>query len=131
MRHRLFFARTPWLAGWHAGLPGATLNSLHAALCTATSLEPNEASLEYWHASRERFTQAANLFFTGAEGWLLAFRLAQTLAPFLPKTVDRRGLEEQRAALFGQPMQGGGLLEELLIVAEELVYLTQNEYATD
>ncbi|MDR1659045.1 MAG: hypothetical protein LBR94_01725, partial [Desulfovibrio sp.] len=102
-RHRLFFPRTPWLAGWRAGLPGATLNSLHAALCTAVSLAPNEAALEYWHTSRARFAQAADLFFAGAEGWLLAFRLAQTLAPFLPKTVDRRGLEAQRAALFGQP----------------------------
>ncbi|MDR2055284.1 MAG: hypothetical protein LBQ10_05385 [Desulfovibrio sp.] len=131
VRHRLFFARTPWLAGWRAGLPGATLNSLHAALCMAASLAPNEAALEYWHASRARFTRAADLFFAGAEGWLLAFRLAQTLAPFLPKTVDRRGLEDQRTALFGQPMQGGGLLEELLAVAEELVYLAQDKHTND
>ncbi|MDR3357365.1 MAG: hypothetical protein LBN96_00590 [Desulfovibrio sp.] len=131
VRHRLFFARTPWLAGWRAGLPGATLNSLHAALCTAASLAPNEAALEYWQASRARFMQAANSFFADAEGWLLAFRLSQTLAPFLPKTVDRRGLEERRTALFGQPMQGGGLLEELLVVAEELVYLTQDKRAND
>jgi hypothetical protein len=131
VRHRLFFPRTPWLAGWHAGLPGATLNSLHAALCTAASLAPNEAALEYWHAARARFMRAADLFFSGAEGWLLAFRLAQTLAPFLPETVDRRGLEEQQTALFGQPMQGGGLLEDLLAVAEELVYLAQDKYAND
>ncbi|MDR2744331.1 MAG: hypothetical protein LBB66_03910 [Desulfovibrio sp.] len=130
-RHRLFFARTPWLAGWRAGLPGATLNSLHAALCMAASLSPNEAALEYWHTSRARFTQAADLFFAGAEGWLLAFRLAQTLAPFLPKAVDGRGLEERQAELFGQPMRGGGLLEELLGVAEELVYLAQDNYTNN
>ncbi|MDR2574664.1 MAG: hypothetical protein LBC94_10070 [Desulfovibrio sp.] len=126
LQHRLFFVRTPWLAGWRAGLPGAALNSLHAALCTAASLVPSEAALEYWHTARKGFTRAADLFFPGAEGWLLAFRLAQTLVSSLPRAVDRRGLDEQQAALFGQPMQGGGLLEELIAPAEELVYLSHS-----
>lgn len=39
--------------------------------------------------------------------------------------MGRRGLEHQREALFGHPMNGGGLLEELLTIAEELTYLSQ------
>ncbi|MDR3319672.1 MAG: hypothetical protein LBS77_01660 [Desulfovibrio sp.] len=126
VRQRLFFVRSPWLAGWRAGLPGANLNSLHTALCSAASLTPGEAALEYWHMVRPRFTRAADLFFPGAEGWLLAFRLGQTLSPILPKAVDKRGLDKQQTALFGQPMQGGGLLEELLAMTEELIYLSQD-----
>jgi hypothetical protein len=125
MRQRLFFPRTPWLAGWRAGLPGAIINSLHAVLCAAAALEPGEAAREYWRGVRERFSRAEELFFPEAEGWLLAFRLAQPLAPSLSGVVDRRGLEERRAALFGEPMRGGGLAEELIALAEELVYLGQ------
>ena len=125
VEHHLFFARTHWLWGWRAGQPGAACNNLHAALCTAAGLPPSAAALAYWREAGPRFTALEDLFTAGAEGYFLACRLADTLASTLPEAVGRRGLEHQREALFGHPMNGGGLLEELLTIAEELTYLSQ------
>lgn len=125
VEHHLFFQRAPWLWGWRAGLPGAACNNLHAALCTAVSLTPSGQALAYWRDIRSRFAELAALFAAGAEGYLLARRLAETLSPTLPDAVDKRGLDNQREALFGHPMHGGGLIEELLTMTEELIYLAQ------
>lgn len=131
VEHHLFFARTHWLWGWRAGLPGAACNNLHAALCTAASLAPSPAALAYWQEVEPRFSRLADLFAAGAEGYLLACRLAETLHPTLPDAVDRRGLDNQRQALFGHPMSGGGLMEELLDITEELVFLSQDSTPCD
>ena len=88
--------------------------------CAST---PSAAALAYWREAGPRFTALEDLFTAGAEGYFLACRLADTLASTLPEAVGRRGLEHQREALFGHPMNGGGLLEELLTIAEELTYL--------
>ncbi len=129
--HNLFFERAPWLWGWRAGLPGAACNNLHAALCTAVSLAPGKAALDFWDTARPRFARLMPLFQAGAEGYLLACRLAETLAPSLPDAVDKRGLTNQREALFGHAMHGGGLVEELLTIVEELIYLSQDCPARD
>lgn len=126
VEHHLFFRRAPWLWGWRTGLPGAACNNLHAALCTAVGLPPSRKALEYWRGIRSRFAELAALFSAGAQGYLLACRLAETLSPSLPDAVDKRGLDNQREALFGHPMSGGGLIEELLRMAEELIYLSQD-----
>lgn len=124
--HKLFFERAPWLWGWRAGLPGAACNNLHAALCTVVSLAPTQAAQDFWDTARPRFAKLMRLFQVGAEGYLLACRLAETLAPSLPEAVDKHGLNNQREALFGHAMHGGGLVEELLIIVEELIYLSQD-----
>lgn len=129
--HNLFFERAPWLWGWRAGLPGAACNNLHAALCTAAGLAPTKAALDFWDTARPRFAQLMPLFQAGAEGYLLACRLAETLAPSLPGAVDKRGLNNQREALFGHAMHGGGLIGELLAIVEELIYLSQDFPARD
>ncbi|WP_022655803.1 BPL-N domain-containing protein [uncultured Desulfovibrio sp.] len=126
VEHHLFFRRAPWLWGWRTGLPGAACNNLHAALCTAVSIAPSGRALDYWRGIRPRFAELAALFASGAEGYLLACRLAETLSPTLPDAVDKRGLDNQREALFGHPMHGGGIMEELLDMAEELIYLSQD-----
>ena len=131
VEHHLFFARTHWLWGWRAGLPGAACNNLHAALCTAASLAPSPAALAYWREVEPRFSKLADLFAAGAEGYFLACRLAETLHPTLPDAVDRRGLDNQRQALFGHPMSGGGLMEELLDITEELIFLSQDAIPCD
>lgn len=125
VEHHLFFRRAPWLWGWRTGLPGAACNNLHAALCTAVNLAPSGEALDYWRDVSSRFAELSSLFAAGAEGYLLACRLAETLSPTLPDAVDQRGLDNQREALFGHPMHGGGLIEELLTITEELIYLSQ------
>ena len=129
--HHLFFGRTHWLWGWRTGLPGAACNNLHAALCTAASLEPSPAALAYWQQVAPRFAELESLFATGAEEFFLACRLAETLSPTMPDAVDKRGLDHQRESLFGHPMSGGGILSELLEVLEELVYLSQTSMPCD
>lgn len=134
---RLFFRRTPWLWGWRSGLPGMALNNLAASFAELEGLAHAEAADDARGAARgrlERFWQAIGprlegllpLFAEGAESWLMASRLSDMLAPTLPDAVDRRGLAHQRAALFGHPMQGGGIAEELLQMAEEGIYVAQD-----
>ena len=129
--HHLFFARTHWLWGWRTGLPGASCNNLHAALCTAASLEPSAAALAYWQQTAPRFAKLESLFASVAEDYFLACRLAETLSPTMPDAVDRRGLDHQRESLFGHPMTGGGILAELLSILEELIYLSQTSTPCD
>lgn len=121
LAHGLLFRRTEWLWGWRTGIPGAALNNLYAALCTALALKPSPETLHYWHSRREAFCRALETFTPGVQGYLLAERLATTLAD--SNAVDRKGLKEQRTSLFGPPMSGGGLYKELLDVADELIFL--------
>jgi hypothetical protein len=62
------------------------------------------------------------LFHEGVKGYLLAERLAMTLSKTFPETVSRESLRNQRAALFGPPMDSGGLYQELLDTLDELLY---------
>lgn len=123
VEHNLFFERAPWLWGWKSGLPGAACNNLHAALCEAARSRPGPEALRCWETVGAHFRTLAPLFLEGAEGYLLACRLAETLSPTLPDAVDRRGLANQREALFGHPMNGGGLAGQLTDMAEELFFL--------
>lgn len=123
LTHNLLFRRTEWLWGWRAGLPGAALNNLYAALCTTLALHPTQEAMACWYRRRKAFCAALDTFTQGTEGYLLAERLATTLNHSFPDAVDRNGLKEQRTALFGPPMSGGGLYKELLDVVDELVFL--------
>lgn len=127
--HRLLFRRASWLYGWRTGIPGAALNSLYASLATALSLEPTPEAREFWRSRRQTVVEVLPLFAQGVEGYLLAERLATTLASSLPHVVDRRGLNAQREALFGPPMDGGGLYQELVNVVDELMFLLARETA--
>ena len=126
VEHHLFFRRTPWLWGWRSGLPGAACNNLHTALTTAAALSPSSYALRWWQDICPRFQELSRVFIAGAEGYLLACRLSDTLSPSLPDAVCKRGLDNQREALFGHPMQGGGLVGELLSLVEEFIYLSQD-----
>lgn len=117
----LLFPRNSWLLGWRSGVPGAQFNSLNAALSTALSLTPDDRRLRLWRERRNDFDKAFSLFFQGARSWLLARRLADTLADSAPGMLPRELLVDQRKTLFGSPMFGGGLSEQLLDMLEELV----------
>ena len=117
----LLFPRNSWLLGWRSGVPGAQFNSLNAALSTALSLPPEEKRLRRWEGLRPDFEQAFSLFAQGARSWLLARRLADTLADSAPGMLPRELLVDQRQALFGSPMFGGGLSEQILDMLEALV----------
>lgn len=123
LTHNLLFRRTEWLWGWRTGIPGAALNNLYAALYTVLALAPTPDAMACWYRHRTAFCRALEPFRQGAEGYLLAERLATTLNASLPDAVDRHGLKEQRTALFGPPMSGGGLYKELLDIVDELVFL--------
>ncbi|MDE7241836.1 BPL-N domain-containing protein [Desulfovibrio sp.] len=133
---RLFFRRAPWLWGWRSGLPGMALNNLAAAFAELEALtcadapgdarKADRARLDsFWQAVGPRLEALLPIFAEGAESWLMASRLSEMLAPTLPDAVDNKGLAHQRIALFGHPMQGGGIAEELLQMAEEGIYLAQ------
>ena len=125
-QHHLCVRRTPWLWGWRSGYPGAPLNYLHTALCTAVSLEPSAETLALWRDTRAEFSRMADTFASGAEDFLLTCRLSEALGPTAPHVIDRKELQERSMAIFGRHMTGGGLLEELLDRTEQLILLSQD-----
>ena len=104
-----------------ARLMVVNINSLNAALSTTLSLSPDERRMKKWAPLRNDFAKNFALFLQGARSWLLARRLADTLADSAPGMLPRELLVDQRRALFGSPMFGGGLSEQLLDMLETLV----------
>jgi hypothetical protein len=118
----LLYERTSWLLGWRRGLPGLSLNSLHALLAEITARDPWPAALAFWQEESRAFAEDMDLFSQGVTGYLLAERLDMTLT-HSPGTAGLPGLAEQRAALFGSPPEPGGLHHRLQTVLEELARL--------
>ena len=123
MEHRLFFARTPWLVGWKQGLPGAMCNNLLAATVASCSVLPGREALHFWSESESEITSLVESFFAGAEGYLLAARLMETMHASMTGVMDRGSLVRERDRLFGHPMLGKGILGRLLFLLEEYLYL--------
>ncbi|MGE4298793.1 MAG: BPL-N domain-containing protein [Desulfovibrionaceae bacterium] len=121
--HFLLFMRNPWLFGWRAGIPGSHLNHLYALLAQAQSVVPTDAALRFWEARSGDFDRILTLFRDSVTGYLLAERLAMTLSKSFPDAVSPAGLKDSREALFGPPMEGGGLYAALIDLLDELVYL--------
>jgi hypothetical protein len=123
--HLLFFRRNPWLLGWRRGIPGMNVNSLYALACRASNIEPTEAAGDHLASMAKEFSEILEDFRHGLTGYLLAERLAMTMSESA-NPIPGRELQEERAALFGPPMQAGGLCGELQSRLEELVRLGLN-----
>lgn len=123
VEHRLFFRRTSWLTGWKPGLPGIMCNNLLASLHEALALPPTQEALAFWETRSGEFTALCSDFFAGAEGYLLAARLAETLRPTMPGTVDTETLLRERDRVFGHPMGGGGVIGSMQSLIDEYIYL--------
>ncbi len=69
----LFFARTPWLTGWQAGLPGAGLNTLRARIHTLLARPPAPKAKALWRKERgaflTRFRAAPGLVESDPAAW--------------------------------------------------------------
>jgi hypothetical protein len=126
--HGLLAWREPWLLGWKQGLPGAQLSGILAMLDEALGLNPSGASRRFLDRRRDDFARTVELLTKGLSGYLLAERLALTLARVDPEAVPERGLREARTTLFGPPpgsgAAGGGLCGRVLAVIEECIFLT-------
>ena len=118
--HDQLFERAPWLTGWRSGVPGAGLNALFMGLCVLTGVAPSAEAERLWASQRVRFGEMFSLFRQGVEGLLLGLRLAT----IMPEEVPRKILAEQRLALFGSAMQGGGLYKELMDMVDALLFLS-------
>ena len=118
----LLFPRSGWLMGWRSGVPGAQLNGLRAALRVALGQEPSRRRLALWREEASSFAAKFGLFAQGARSWLLARRLADTLADSLPGMLPKALLADQKTLLFGSPMSSGGLCGELQNSLEELLF---------
>ncbi len=119
VKHNLLFRRAGWLFGWRAGLPGAAMNNFITAICTAPSLPLNDAGLELLARHKNFLDKMLPIFNKAARSHFMAERLAGALPDFM----DKKALKSQGEALFGQPMQGGGLCGELLEVLDELIFV--------
>ena len=119
----LLFGRNDWLMGWRSGIPGASLNNLWSALRAVRETEPTSAAVAFLESHGQTLLSAASLFRDGCTQYFLAERLAQTVSRFMPEAVSPSLLNDQRAALFGPPMQAGGLYKTIMDPLDELVYL--------
>lgn len=99
---------------------GLGLNALFMGLCVLTGVSPSPEAETFWAAQRIRFGETFAVFRQGVEGLLLGLRLAT----IMPEEVPRKILAEQRLALFGSAMQGGGLYKELMDMVDELLFLS-------
>lgn len=120
--HFLLFARNPWLMGWRAGIPGAALNNMHSLLRQTLAQEPTEEARKHLDEHRSAFAAALQEFRQGVSGYLLAERLAMTLAKTFPEAVSQEALKRQKAALFGEPMEYAGPYGVLLTTLDALFY---------
>jgi hypothetical protein len=123
LRHGLLFTRTNWLLGWRAGIPGANLNNLWAALGTIRERDPQPAAREFLARHGEALLRAMEVFSRGCVQYLLTERLALTLSKSLPDAVPQAMLKNQRESLFGPPMRADGLYRELMEPLDELTWL--------
>jgi len=115
----LLFPRQPWLVGWHAGVPGVGLNTLSLAFCMLAGKAPAPAAEAAWDRVKAGVAETFARFRHGAESCLLAQRLAATV----PEAVPAQELAARRKALFGTPMQSGGLCQELLDLLDETLFI--------
>ena len=118
----LLFRRESWLRGWRAGIPGAQINGLHAALVTALSLEATDRRLIWWAERASFFQERFRIFEQAAQSWLLARRLADTLDSSSPGILPKALLTDQKDMLFGSPMSGDGLCGQLQDDLEGLLF---------
>ena len=118
----LLFRRNSWLLGWRRGIPGASLNALYSLIGQARALPPTDAALAFWEAGAMGFMEQLTHFHAGLTGYLLAERLGMSLTDS-NSLIPPEALAEQRAALFGSPMQPGGLMQPLMRVMDELIRL--------
>ncbi len=121
--HFLLFERNPWLLGWRAGLPGAALNNIYSLLRQLLAIPPSDEARSWLADSSIPFAQALHDLHHGATGYLLAERLAMTLAKTFPDAVDQAALKRQREVLFGHPMEHGGPYGFLLDTLDQLFWL--------
>jgi hypothetical protein len=120
--HHLLFWRNPWLLGWRRGIPGLALNSLYVLALQAAARTPTPEARTYWANEGPAFMELFRSFKKELSGYLLAERLAMTLAN-APGAPEISGLKERRTRLFGPPSWSGGPAGELVHHLEELVRL--------
>lgn len=120
--HMLLFPRNSWLLGWRAGLPGAHLNHLHALVRHCLAAPPNEDALQYLDANAEQYVQDVETFGQALQRYILAERLARTLARTAPDLVSRQTLKAKRDDIFGKGMEPGGVFAPIMQVLDEVAY---------
>lgn len=120
----LFF-RMPWLLGWRRGLPGMPCNHLLACLALLADLEANVEMEGYFEHCGREFQALLPLFLERAEAWFWNYRLAETVQPGQKEQMQL--LNAERDGIFGHPMLGGGVIQKILRILEEMIYLAQPE----
>lgn len=116
----LLFQREDWLLGWRSGFSGMPCNNLLATLSFLA--EKRCPSPEY--AFQQNFENCFEIFIQKAEEWLWFWKLESALhassSTFLNEDLAQKQLE-----IFGNPMLGGGLIENLLRMLDEYIWFYQ------
>ncbi len=128
--HMLLFPRNEWLQGWRAGLPGAHLNHLNALVRHCLAGAPQNDALRILEAHADEYLHHVEAFGQELRGYLLAERLARTLARTVPDLVSQETLKARRTAIFGAGMEPGGHFAPMLQVLDEVACRVDTVYTT-
>lgn len=116
----LLFQREEWLLGWRSGFAGMPCNHLLATLAFLGEKDcptPDPAILK-------QFESNFIIFMEKAWEWLWTWKLESALhAP--PALYQDENLAQGQLAIFGNPMLGGGLIENLLALLDEYIWTYQ------
>lgn len=117
IEHGLLFHRKDWLMGWQSGFSGMPCNNLMAALAYCLELVDKKFTLNL----NPDFTTLFDKFIDKANSWLWLRKLDSALANVQLHAPEKRQTREQ-FEIFGHPMSGGGLVEDLLAYIEDCIW---------
>lgn len=115
----LLFKRKEWLLGWQSGFSGIPCNNLLAAMAFLV----DEQVLSPAPIFQEKFAKLFSDFLNMAYTWLWSWKLEKALSA--SEHLQSSELAQKQLEIFGNPMLGGGLLEDLLNIVEEQIWLAQ------
>lgn len=100
-------------------MPGIICNHLMAELALLGEMELSAESLDLWEQSRAE--KLLNVFLQEAGAFFRRFHLGGPA----PKGSDQKMLDRERDRVFGHPMLGGGMAENLLLLLEAMILQSQ------
>lgn len=115
------FRRTHWLFGWHDGMPGMACNHLLACMALFMEMPENAAKNCALERHWPRLSKLSAHFLEQAELFFWNLRLAETVPD------HKEDMAAQRNAVFGHPMLGGGMIEQLLLRLEKMIIEAQGD----
>ncbi len=118
----LWYERNDWILGWRRGVRGVEYSTLHAMLDRLAVVVPKAVDLDKRELDKLLcLRDLASSFFPKAHDLLCLERDAMRLGPISPLKTDDKQIEALREKLFSTSKRCGGLFEEIIDLADEIL----------